>query len=525
MNVLSSRGRRAGAAAPRVPWRRGTAAILALAAAVIVTACASGPRPGTASQLAAISPAAISPAATYPAPAGLGGANWGSVRTANKIVALTFDGGSGAEAVDSILGTLKARHVPATFFLTGNFVVDFPAKARAIVAAGQRVGNHSVSHPHFIGEHLTDARMRAQVRDARQRIISATGADPWPWFRFPYGDLNAHAISVVNSVGFVPIGWTVDTLGWKGAKGTGITVTTIVKRVLAGLKPGEIVLMHVGAALDGTTLDAAALPSIISALRARGYSFVTMDAMLGYRILTSNGGVRAFGSASFGTAAGQLGSGVTATAIAASRKTGGYLILKSNGGVLGFNARWHGSLAGRLPAGVRPRAIAAGRSDGYLILTSDGGVHAFARPFYGSDAGQLSSGVTARGLAINTSTGGYWILRSDGKVDAFNAPALGGLTRLPSGVRPAGIAAAAAGGYYVLTSDGDVHGFGTASRGSLLGRLPAGRTAVGIAADGATGGYWILTSNGGVSSFRAPWWGSMAGKLTARQSVTGITGP
>lgn len=509
MNALSSHGRRTGSAA----------AILALVATVTFAGSASDSRPSSVSTLAS-----VSPAVTYPAPSGLGGTNWSAIKTSNKVVALTFDGGSGAEAVDSILGTLKAQNVPATFFLTGEFVSDFPVKARAIVAAGERVGDHSVSHPHFIGEHLTNAQMRAQVRDARQRIISATGADPWPWFRFPYGDLNSHAISVVNSAGFVPIGWTVDTLGWKGAKDTGITVKTIVNRVLANLKPGEIVLMHVGAAPDGTTLDAAALPSIISALRARGYSFVTMDAMLGYRILTSNGGVRVFGSASFGTAAGKLGTGVTATAIAASRKTGGYLILKSDGGVLGFNARWHGSLKGRLPDGVRPRAIAAGRADGYLILTSDGGVHAFARPFYGSDAGQLGPGVTARGLAIDTSTGGYWILRSDGQVDAFNAPALGGLTGLPSGVRPTGIAAAAAGGYYVLTSNGDVHGFGAASRGSLLGKLPAGRTAVGIAVDNATGGYWILTSNGGVSSFRAPWWGSMAGKLTVRQSVTGIAG-
>jgi peptidoglycan/xylan/chitin deacetylase (PgdA/CDA1 family) len=518
MNVLNSRGQ-AGTAAPVVSRRWRTAAILALAATVTFAGSASGSRPSSVPKLAS-----ASPAVTYPAPSGLGGANWGAVKATNKVVALTFDGGSGAEAVDGILSTLEAQHVPATFFLTGNFVRDFPVKARAIAAAGERVGDHSVSHPHFVGDHLTDAQMRAQVTGARQRIISATGADPWPWFRFPYGDLNAHAISVVNSAGFVPIGWTVDTLGWKGAKGTGITVSTIVNRVLANLRPGEIVLMHVGAAPDGTTLDAAALPSMISALRARGYSFVTMDAMLGYRMLTSNGGTRAFGSASFGTAAGKLGTGVTATAIAASRKTGGYLILKSDGGVLGFNARWHGSLRGQLPAGVRPRAIAAGRADGYLILTSDGGVHAFVRPFYGSDAGQLSPGVTARGLAIDTSTGGYWILRSDGQVDAFNAPALGGLAGLPSGVRPTGIAAAADGGYYVLTSDGDVHGFGTASWGSLLGKLPAGRTAVGIAVDVATGGYWILTSNGGVSSFKAPWWGSMAGKLTVRQSVTGITG-
>jgi peptidoglycan/xylan/chitin deacetylase (PgdA/CDA1 family) len=517
MNALSSRLRRPDAA-PVVSRRWRAAAVLALAA-VTLAGCASGSRPGSAAQLAS-----AAPAVTYRVPAGLGGANWGSIKATSKIVALTFDGGSGAEAVDKILGTLKAQHVPATFFLAGSFVSDFPARARAIVAAGERVGDHSVSHPHFVGEHLTDAQMRAQVTGARQRIIRATGADPWPWFRFPYGDLNAHAIAVVNSVGFVPIGWTVDTLGWKGAKGTGITPATIVQRVLASLKPGAVVLMHLGAAPDGTTLDAAALPSMISALRARGYSFVTVDAMIGYRILISDGGVRARGSASFGTAAGQLGTGLTTVAIAASRKTGGYLVLKSNGGVIGFNARWHGSLAGRLPAGVRPVAIAAGRSDGYLILTSDGAVHAFARPFHGSDAGHLPPGVTATGLAIDTSAGGYWILRSDGKVDAFSAPALGGLPGLPSGARPVGIAAAPAGGYYVLTSDGGVHGFGTTSRGSLLGRLAAGQTAVGIAIDNATGGYWILKSNGGVGSFKAPWWGSVAGKLTARQSATGITG-
>jgi peptidoglycan/xylan/chitin deacetylase (PgdA/CDA1 family) len=519
MRTGNSRGRRAGAATPPVPWRRGLAATLALAAAVTVTACTGGSGPSSASKVLS-----AAPAVTDPVPSGLGGTNWDSVKTSNKIVALTFDGGSGAEAVDSILDVLKAQAVPATFFLTGEFVTKFPDKARAIVAAGERVGDHTVTHPHFITDHLTDAQMRAQVRNARQQIISATGADPWPWFRFPYGELNAHTISVVNSTGFVPIGWTVDTLGWKGAKDTGVTVTTIVNRVVASLKPGEIVLMHVGAAPDGTTLDADALPSIISELRARGYSFVTMDAMLGYRILISNGGVRAFGSAYFGSAAGKLGTGVTATAVAPSRKTGGYLMLKSDGGVLEFNATWYGSLKGHLPAGVRPRAIATGRSNGYLILTSDGGVSAFGRAFYGSDAGQLASGVTARGLAIDSSTGGYWILRSDGQVDAFNAPALGGLTSLPSGVRPAGIAAGPGESYYVLTSDGDVHGFGTTARGSLLGKLPAGRTAVGITADNATGGYWILTSNGGVSSFRAPWWGSMAGKLAAHQSATGIAG-
>jgi peptidoglycan/xylan/chitin deacetylase (PgdA/CDA1 family) len=40
--------------------------------------------------------------------------------------------------------------------------------------------------------------------------------------------------------------------------------------------------MHVGPnPNDHTTLDADALPTVISELRARGYSFVTLDALAG----------------------------------------------------------------------------------------------------------------------------------------------------------------------------------------------------------------------------------------------------
>jgi peptidoglycan/xylan/chitin deacetylase (PgdA/CDA1 family) len=72
----------------------------------------------------------------------------------------------------------------------------------------------------------------------------------------------------------------VDTLGWKGTSG-GMTAAKVVNRVLAGAAPGEIVLMHVGAnPKDGSTLDAKALPTVISKLRARGYHFVRLSRVM-----------------------------------------------------------------------------------------------------------------------------------------------------------------------------------------------------------------------------------------------------
>jgi len=503
----------------RTPTARRRGAFAAVLLLTVATALAMTGMAAT-SSAAMVSPAA--PSVARPAPTGLGGQEWTAVKTSSKIVALTLDAGANADGLKSILGTLSEDRVPATFFLTGDFTKSFPAQARAIVAAGYRVGDHSMTHPYFTK--LTDAQMRDQVLNAQREIISVTGADPWPWFRFPYGDRNAHTISVVNSVGFVPVGWTVDTLGWEGTSG-GITVQKIVNRVLANLKPGEIVLMHCGSnPTDHSTLDADALPAVISDLKARGYSFVTLDAMLGYRVLLGDGDIRQYATASFGSSLGKLPTGFRTVGIAADHSTGGYWVLKSDGGVNNFNAPWSGSLYGKLPARVKVTAIAAGRNDGYLILTSDGNVHGFARPLYGSDLGRLPAGVTAVGLTIDTVTGGYWILTSNGGVDNFNAPSLGSLAgRLPSGVRPVAIAAGN-GGYYLLTSNGDFHAFGAPGHGSLLGKLPAGVTAVGLAVDAATGGYWVLKSNGGVNDFNAPWYGSLANKLGSGQIVTGIVG-
>ncbi len=219
-----------------------------------------------------------SPPSTCSIPSRLLGRDLTALGTERKVVALTFDAGSGNEAVASILRTLAAEGVPGSFFLTGQFVDDFPASARAI-AGRYPVGNHTYTHPDLTT--LTSSSVRAEIRKAAARITAVTGQDPRPWFRFPFGAVDARTISVVNAECYVPFRWTVDTLGWKGTSG-GQSVASVVSRVVSAARPGEIVLMHVGAhPTDHSTLDADALPRMIRELRARGYSFVTLSAVIG----------------------------------------------------------------------------------------------------------------------------------------------------------------------------------------------------------------------------------------------------
>jgi peptidoglycan/xylan/chitin deacetylase (PgdA/CDA1 family) len=206
-------------------------------------------------------------------PAALRGTELTTVATTQKVVALTFDAGANADAVPSILSTLESNCAPATFFLTGDWVDAFPADARRI-AVRYPVGNHSDTHPHLPA--LSDAAVRDQINRAERIIQGSTKFNARPMFRFPFGERDDRTMRIVNGLRYGSIRWTVDTLGWQGTSG-GQSVQTVTNRVLANLRPGEIVLMHVGShPTDGSTLDADALPGIVAELKRRGYGFVTI---------------------------------------------------------------------------------------------------------------------------------------------------------------------------------------------------------------------------------------------------------
>ncbi len=247
------------------------------------TASPTGPRP-TASQPPGSPPATpTSTATTSPPPAAcaiparFAGQDLERLPLAAKKIALTFDAGANAAGVDPILRTLSRQRVKATFFLTGAFVRAFPGRARRI-AELHLVGNHTDTHPDLTT--LSDDEIRVEVRRAQETIVRETGQDPRRFFRFPFGARDVRAIRIVNRRCYVAFRWTVDTLGWKGTS-SGVTVASVVRRVVDAARPGAIVLMHVGAnPQDASTLDADALPTVIRELRAAGYHLVPLSAVM-----------------------------------------------------------------------------------------------------------------------------------------------------------------------------------------------------------------------------------------------------
>ena len=190
-------------------------------------------------------------------------------------IALTFDAGSDSGNTAAILDLLAARHVHATFSITGDFARANPALVRRVAREGHVIVNHTDTHESFTGvsthsSPISAAERVVQLDRADAAISALTGRTTRPWFRPPYGDLDASTPGDVARAGYSFILlWTVDSLGWQG-----LAPAAVVARCLDGATPGGILLLHVGSA----STDAAALPQILDGLRARGYELVTVAA-------------------------------------------------------------------------------------------------------------------------------------------------------------------------------------------------------------------------------------------------------
>jgi peptidoglycan/xylan/chitin deacetylase (PgdA/CDA1 family) len=194
--------------------------------------------------------------------------------TSRKVVALTFDMGSVVGYTEQILDTLAHNELKASFGITGEWAEKHPELLRRIVREKHTIINHTYSHRSLAGRSTRKRAVLSYQQRANElwktesALQSIAGASSKPYFRPPYGDYDPSVLADIHACGYkYNIMWSVDSGGW-----TGLTKEKILQRVLKGLEPGAIYCLHVAQSQDGPALGA-----IISALRERGYGFVTID--------------------------------------------------------------------------------------------------------------------------------------------------------------------------------------------------------------------------------------------------------
>lgn len=201
---------------------------------------------------------------------------------------LTFDDGPDPAFTPQILDILKEHRVPAVFFVVGKNAEMHPDLMRRMAEEGHEVGNHTFSHPDL----SKLSRMQQEMElAATQRIIQVTTGRSTLLFRPPYGgnpepQSPAEVLPIVRAghsgyltvgEGIIPSDWELTTVkpGAQGARERRLrTADDLAHRVSRSRHEGHIVLLH--DAGGDRHLTVAALPKIITELRAKGYRFVSL---------------------------------------------------------------------------------------------------------------------------------------------------------------------------------------------------------------------------------------------------------
>jgi peptidoglycan-N-acetylglucosamine deacetylase len=187
-----------------------------------------------------------------------------------RSVAFTFDAGADRGYAAAILTTLERSHIHATFGMTGKWAQANGDLVRRMARDGDSFINHTYDHRSFTGLStrtgpLTGKQRRWEIEQTERIVHRLTGRSTKPYFRPPYGDYDGATLTLSRALGYrYMVMWTVDSLGWEG-----IPASEIVRRCEALVKPGTILLMHVGV----QSQDAQALRTVVLYLKRHGYRF------------------------------------------------------------------------------------------------------------------------------------------------------------------------------------------------------------------------------------------------------------
>ncbi|WP_405603132.1 polysaccharide deacetylase family protein [Streptomyces sp. NBC_01410] len=207
-----------------------------------------------------------------------------------KTVALTFDAdmtaGQGPRAArgehfdnPALIASLRKLNVSSTIFMTGRWADQYPDQAKAIGNDPLfEIANHSYSHYAFASPCyglpvVAKTAMRADVDRAFAAFRKAGVRNVVPYFRFPGGCYNDEALRAIAPTKVTAVQWDVVS-----GDAFATDADAVAEQVLAGVRPGSLVVMHCTRSAAPVTEQA--VRRIVPELRRRGYRLVKVSDLM-----------------------------------------------------------------------------------------------------------------------------------------------------------------------------------------------------------------------------------------------------
>lgn len=179
------------------------------------------------------------------------------------VLGLTFDGGSIKNSSEEIIDFLKTENINPTFFLSGNFIKNYPEVVKKIADFNFEVGNHTYSHLHLTTysinfkqntkEDLNFEKLKNELEETNSIYKSITNKNMKNFWRAPYGEYNEEILKWAWKAGHFHIGWSWDSLDWMEEENPKfekrfLKINELKERLKNNEKSlyGQILLFHLG---------------------------------------------------------------------------------------------------------------------------------------------------------------------------------------------------------------------------------------------------------------------------------------
>jgi peptidoglycan/xylan/chitin deacetylase (PgdA/CDA1 family) len=182
---------------------------------------------------------------------------------------LTFDDGPIPEETPWVLEQLAAHQAKATFFCVGDNLGRYPDIARAALAAGHRLGNHTQHHRS--AWNTPRSAYLTNVAECQQQLASlgALHLTALPLFRPPYGRLTWPVLRQLRAE-YRVIMWSLLTRDYD----RDLSPERALRLTLAATRPGDIVVLHDSRKASPSLRFL--LPRLLAHYGDLGYEFVTL---------------------------------------------------------------------------------------------------------------------------------------------------------------------------------------------------------------------------------------------------------
>jgi peptidoglycan/xylan/chitin deacetylase (PgdA/CDA1 family) len=189
-------------------------------------------------------------------------------KTAEKVIALSFDDGPNREYTPQVLSILAQHNAPATFFVIGKNIQGNESILKQIDADGHSIGNHTYTHAFFIDF----KNLQGFIDELNQtaEIVFKTIGKHIKLFRPPYGVTTPNLAKASNLLNYSIIGWNI-----RSFDATADSAQTITRRVQRQIKPGAIILLH-----DASNKTIQVLIQTLNFAKENGYKIVSIEELL-----------------------------------------------------------------------------------------------------------------------------------------------------------------------------------------------------------------------------------------------------